>query len=276
MDVLKRMNDAIDYIEQNLDQKVNYKEVAVIAQFSDHHFRRMFSFITGVSIAEYVRRRRLTLAAFDLKNHHVRVIDVAMKYGYDSPDAFSRAFQSLHGITPSEVYYSDASLRAFPRMTFQFMIKGAVEMEYRIVEKEAFTVVGKKEKVAMGEGEEFAPMLWEQLETIEEQLKPYDHSSFPGILHISNAKQSNEVTYMIATATEKRTTGEFELFTIPTKTWAVFHAHGPMPEAMLKTWERVYSEWIPMTEYELDDAPEMIRSVGEKIEIWVAIKPEQN
>lgn len=146
MDLIEKMNAVVSYVENHLDEEINYGEVAKIACFSEHHFKRMFSFIAGISLSEYVRRRRLTLAAFDLKNSDMRVIDVAMKYGYKSPDSFSRAFQTLHEVTPNTVKNSDVSLKAYPRMTFQIAIKGDVEMNYRFVEKEAFTVVGKKKR----------------------------------------------------------------------------------------------------------------------------------
>jgi AraC family transcriptional regulator len=112
MDSLKQMNQALTYIEENLAQEIDYKEVAKRALCSEYHFKRMFSFLAGVTLSEYIRRRRLTLAAFELKQDRVKVIDVAMKYGYHSPDSFARAFQQLHGITPSEARKSGLSLRA--------------------------------------------------------------------------------------------------------------------------------------------------------------------
>ncbi|WP_038025674.1 helix-turn-helix transcriptional regulator, partial [Tetragenococcus muriaticus] len=143
MDLLENMNAAIDYVENHLEEEIEYQEIAKIACFSEHHFKRMFSFIAGISLAEYIRRRRLTLAGFDLKETNMRVIDVAIKYGYHSPDSFSRAFQVLHEVTPSLAKNSNVSLKAFPRMSFQITIKGDVEMNYRFVENEAFTIVGK-------------------------------------------------------------------------------------------------------------------------------------
>lgn len=98
----------------------------------------MFSFLAGISLSEYIRCRRLTLAAFELKNSDAKVIDVAIKYGYNSPDSFSRAFQNLHGITPSEARSSSHSLKAYSPMTFQLSIQGGHEMNYRIEEKNHF------------------------------------------------------------------------------------------------------------------------------------------
>ncbi|QQK74891.1 AraC family transcriptional regulator [Salicibibacter cibarius] len=271
MDLLENMNAAVSYIEDNLNEEINYKEVAKIACFSEHHFKRMFSFIAGISLAEYVRRRRLTLAAFDLKESEIRVIDVAIKYGYSSPDSFSRAFQALHEVTPSSAKNSDVPLKAYPRMTFQIAIKGDVEMNYRFIEKEAFAVVGKKETVAATDTE-FNPKLWGHLEEIEESLEPYNNTSFSGILHVSLTKENGDVDYYIATATTKPCPEEFEQLKISSHTWAVFTATGEMPEALLTTWERIYTEWFPTSGYELAEAPEMVRGINDSTEIWVPVK----
>src|SRR5699024_7694820 len=131
VDSLKNMNDALSYIEENLTNEIDAHEVAKRALCSEYHFRRMFSFLAGISLSEYIRRRRLTLAAFEIKESNVKVIDVAMKYRYNSPDSFTRAFQSLHGITPSKSRNNDHLLKAYSRMTFQLSIKGGNEMNYR-------------------------------------------------------------------------------------------------------------------------------------------------
>jgi AraC family transcriptional regulator len=106
MDSLKKMNDALNYIEENLTNDIDFKEVARLAFCSEYHFQRMFSFLAGISLSEYIRRRRLTLSAFELNNSNIRIIDIAIKYGYSSPDSFTRAFQNLHGITPSEAQFN--------------------------------------------------------------------------------------------------------------------------------------------------------------------------
>ncbi len=128
MDWLVRMNSAMEYIETNLADTISYDEIAHRACCSTYHFQRMFPFITGVTLSEYIRRRRLTLAAFELQTTGSKVIDVAMKYGYDSPEAFARAFKNLHGIMPISARDTGVSLKAYPRMSFHISIKGDVEM----------------------------------------------------------------------------------------------------------------------------------------------------
>jgi len=266
------MNAVVTYIEDHLDEEINYKEVANLTHFSEHHFKRMFSFIAGITLADYVRRRRLTLAAFELKAGDQKVIDVAMKYGYNSPDSFSRAFQALHGVNPGSVKHSEVPLKAYPRMTFHISIKGDVEMNYKFVTKEAFTVVGKKETVKSS-GAEFNPKLWDQIEEIEEAVKPFDNTLFSGLLNISVSKDNGDIDYYIATATTKSCPKDLESLEIPSHTWAVFQVTGGMPDALLSTWERVYTEWFPTSGYELAEAPEFVKGISDtETEIWIPVK----
>ena len=142
MDWLDRMNNAMNYIETHLTEDISFDEIARIAFCSTYHFQRMFSFITDVPLSEYIRRRRLTLAAFELQTGNARVIDIALKYGYDSPKAFSRAFKNLHGILPTSARNDGVMLKAYPRMNFRITIKGETEMNYRIEKKEKFDIFG--------------------------------------------------------------------------------------------------------------------------------------
>ncbi len=187
MDSLKSMNRALTYIEENLTNDIDFKEAAKLAFCSEYHFKRMFSFLTGISLSEYIRRRRLTLAAFELKDRSAKVIDIAIKYGYHSPDSFARAFQHLHGIRPSEAKHNGHSLKAYPRMTFQLSIKGGNEMNYRIEEKEAFCIVGIKKRVPIifkGVNPDIASM-WESLdeETINELKELSNTTPLDSLVH---------------------------------------------------------------------------------------------
>jgi len=139
----------MNYIEANLEEEIDFQKVAQIACCSEYHFRRMFSFLSGMTLNEYVRGRRLAQAALELSSSNMKIIDIALKYGYDSPDSFSRAFQVLHGVTPKEARKKGTSLKAIPPMTFQLTIQGGNEMDYRIIEKGAFHIVGRKKRVSL-------------------------------------------------------------------------------------------------------------------------------
>ncbi|MDT2046543.1 MULTISPECIES: AraC family transcriptional regulator [Bacillaceae] len=291
MDLLKNMNEALDYIEENLTNDINFKEVAKLALCSEYHFKRMFSFLAGITLSEYIRRRRLTLAAFELKNNNMKVIDIAIKYRYNSPDSFTRAFQNLHGLTPSEAKKNGYSLKAYPKMTFQLSIKGGNEMNYRIEEKEAFRIVGIKERVPIvfhGVNPKIAAM-WESLthETIN-QLKKLSNVKPLGMLSASvnfsegRMEEKGELDHYIGVATTKGCPDNLMQLEVPALTWAVFEAIGPFPDTLQDVWGRIYSEWFPSSSYEQVDGPEIlwnehkdVTSPTFKSEIWIPVLKRQ-
>lgn len=287
MDSLKKMNEALDYIEENLTDSINFKEVARLDFCSEYHFQRMFSFLAGVTLSEYIRRRRLTLAAFELNNSSTRIIDVAIKYGYSSSDSFARAFQGLHGITPSEARNNGQSLKAYPRMTFQLSIKGGSEMNYRIEEKEAFKIVGIKKRVPIifnGVNTEIAAM-WGSLNgEIISELKGLSNVEPIGILSASTnfsegrMQEQGELDHYIGVATTKKCPDYLTQLEVSASTWAVFGAVGPFPDTLQDIWGRIYSEWFPSSNYELAEGPEILWNENKDItsptfrsEIWIPV-----
>ncbi|MGK8686879.1 AraC family transcriptional regulator [Bacillus cereus] len=287
MDSLKNMNAAMQYIEENLTHEIDFKEVAKIAYCSEYHFKRMFSFLAGISLSEYIRCRRLTLAAFELKNSDAKVIDVAIKYGYNSPDSFARAFQNLHGITPSEARSSSHSLKAYSPMTFQLSIQGGHEMNYRIEEKDSFQIIGITKRVPIvfnGVNEEIASM-WKSLnpEAIQ-TLKSLSNIEPTGIISASTnfsegrMEEKGELDHYIGVATTKDCPEQFKQLEVAASTWAIFEAVGSFPETLQNVWGRIYSEWFPSSNYELAEGPEIlwneqkdISSPNFKSEIWIPV-----
>lgn len=236
MDLLKNMNDAMRYIEDHLTDEINFKVVARIAQCSEYHFKRMFSFLAGITLSEYIRRRRLSLAAFELTNSNMKIIDVAIKYGYSSPDSFTRAFQHLHGVTPSEARINGQQLKAYPLMTFQLSIRGGHEMNYRIEQKEAFSIVGIMKKVPIifeGENPEITAM-WKSL-TMEKiaQLKALSNVEPRGMIQASTnfsegrMEEKGELDQYIGVATTQEYPENFSNLEVPALKWAIFESTGP-------------------------------------------------
>ncbi|WP_374989420.1 AraC family transcriptional regulator (plasmid) [Priestia megaterium] len=287
MDLLRNMNRALTYIEENLTKDIDFREVAKLALCSEYHFKRMFSFLAGITLSEYIRRRRLTLAAFELKDNKMKVIDIAFKYGYNSPDSFTRAFQNLHGLTPSEAKKNGYSLKAYPQMTFQLSIKGGNEMNYRIEEKQAFHIVGIKERVPIifhGVNPKIAAM-WESLsdETIN-KLKKLSNVNPLGLLSASmnfsgeRMEEKGELDHYIGVATTKECPDNLIQLEVPALTWAVFEAVGPFPDTLQDVWGRIYSEWFPSSNYEQVEGPEIlwnehkdVTSPTFKSEIWIPV-----
>jgi len=287
MDLLKNMNSAIRYIEDHLADEIDFKEVARRAYCSEYHFKRMFSFLAGISLSEYIRRRRLTLAAFELGDPNVKVIDIAIKYGYSSPDSFTRAFQQLHGITPSEARHNGHSLKAFPPMSFQLSIQGGSEMNYRIVEKEAFRIVGLKKRVPIifnGVNSEISAM-WQSLneEKITE-LKGLSNVEPKGLISASTnfsedrMEEKGELDHYIGTATTSECPEHLSSLEVAAGTWAVFEAVGPFPATLQNVWGRIYSEWFPSSSYQQVEGPEILWNESKDVsspnfrsEIWIPV-----
>lgn len=288
MDTLTSMNKALEYIEENLTDELDYSQISKIAFCSEYHFKRMFSFLAGISLSEYIRRRRLTLAASELKNKNLRIIDIAVKYGYISADSFSRAFQNLHGILPSEARKEDAQIKAYPKMTFQLSIKGGNEMNYKIVEKQSFKIVGFKKRVSMvfkGINPEIADMTSLLTPEIIKQLKSISNVEPLGIISASTnfseerMEGKGELDHYIGVASNSDDTASFDVLNVNSGTWAVFEAIGPFPETLQDVWGRIYSEWFPSSSYETVIGPEILWNENPdtgnpkyKSQIWIPVR----
>lgn len=285
MDSLKNLNEAMAFIEANLSDEIDYAEVAKIVYCSESHFKRMFSFLAGIGIAEYVRRRRLTLAGLDLKNSDLKMIDLALKYGYDSADSFSRAF---HGILPSQVKKSNKVLKTYSRMSFHLSIQGDDEMNYRLVEKEAFKIIGFKKRVPIifeGVNSEIVKMTERLTPEIVQQLKELSNVEPRGIISASTnfsdcrMSKKGELDHYIGVLSLAQGLENFDTFEVRASTWAVFEAVGPYPDTLQNIWGRIYSEWFPTSGYEAISGPEILWNESPdttnpqyKSEIWIPVK----
>ncbi|HBX23742.1 MAG TPA: AraC family transcriptional regulator [Desulfotomaculum sp.] len=287
MNLLEKMNGALTYIEENLTSDIDFKEAAKLACCSEYHFKRMFSFLAGITLSEYIRRRRLSLAAFELNNSNKKIIDAAIKYGYSSPDSFTRAFQNFHGVPPSEARNNGQSLKAYSRVTFQLSIKGGSELNYRIVEKKPFRIVGIMKRVPIifhGVNPEIASM-WKTLNNeMINKLKQLSNVEPLGIIQASTnfsegrMEEKGELDHFIGVATTNECPDNLTRLEVPASTWAVFESAGPFPDTLQNIWGRIYSEWFPSSNYEQVKGPEIlwnehldITSPTFKSEIWIPI-----
>ena len=281
---LERLNKVIDYIEAHLDGEIDYDRIAKIACCSPYHFQRMFGFVCDVPLSEYIRRRRLTAAAFDLRDNGEKVLDVAVKYGYSSADAFARAFHALHGVKPS-MARNGVRLKAYPRLIFTVTIKGVEAMNYRIEEREAFTVAGIKQFMSTVNEEQKTkiPQMWRDTpkETFEAIAAMADREP-TGCLGICADMYDDGFDYWIAAATTKPCPDGLSKLEIPACTWAIFESVGPMPGAIQAVWGRIYGEWFPASGYEHAMAPEIewysdgdTTAADYKSEVWVPVVKKQ-
>ena len=286
MEWLKNLSNAIDYIEDNLAEEISYEEAAKIACCSTYYFQRMFSYVAGISLSEYIRRRRMTQAAFELQPTGIKVLDVALKYGYTSPTSFNRAFQSVHGISPASAKSQGSVLNAYPPIKFSVKVTGGNVMSYRVEEKEAMRIVGIRIPLTldMEENIKLVPPFWS---------KALRSSQFPEICNLSNqspkgvlgataCQSSDEIYYYIAAATDKHTPdGMFE-YEIPAATWVIFESDGHFIESIQSIFRRFLTEWLPFSGYTYAELPdiEVYPISKEKLqeghsEVWIAVKKEK-
>lgn len=261
MDWIQGMQGAITYMETHLLEPVDFDDVAKAAGSSTFHFMRMFNILTGFTVGEYVRNRKLTLAGQELALSNAKIVDIALKYGYETHESFTKAFRQFHGISPSAARKPETKLKSIGRLSIQVTLKGDQILNYKLVEKEAFTVVGKRIPVTCKNGENFEiiPKFCHQCavdgtcEALEKLC--VDEMGVMGIC----ANEQNDCFdyYMAVTHAEGIIPAGMETLEIPKLTWAVFESVGSMPNAIQDIWKRIFSEWFPTSEYEHAAAPEL-------------------
>lgn len=286
MDWIKRLNESINYIEENLAGEISYETISRIAGCSIYNFQRMFSYIADKSLSEYIRNRRLTMAAFDLLNSTERIIDISLKYGYESQDSFTRAFKNFHGVLPSSVRNETVQLKSCPKISFQITIKGENHMNYQIEQWPAFKVMGVSHKVKTASAFETVPGIWENawkdgtMNLFIENFPDYRPSGFLGIAQGGQWGESEEMEYIIGITnyvnaedcTHVPVLDGMKEFDYPAATWAIFETNGELPGAIQKVYKQFYTEWLPNSGYNLADLPVIECYLQEnRQEIWVAI-----
>lgn len=286
MEWLKNLSKAIEYIEMNLAGELSYEEAAKIACCSTYYFQRMFSYVTGIPLSEYIRRRRMTQAAFELQTTDSKVLDVALKYGYTSPTSFNRAFQSVHGISPISAKAQGSVLNAYPPIRFSVKITGGNVMPYRVEEKEAMRIVGIRIPLTldMEENQKNVPPFWEK--TLKSSKFPeicnLSDRSPQGVLGITACQSHDEIYYYIAAATDKPVPKDMYEYKIPAATWVVFESDGYFKESIQSIFRRFLTEWLPFSGYTYAELPDIeVYPISEEkpraghSEVWIAVKKEK-
>lgn len=283
MNVLETMNATIEYIEEHLLDELNMPTIARATGNIESDLQKTFYALTGISIVEYVRRRRLSLAGYELQSGKATVLDLALKYGYTSPDSFTRAFRQMHGITPSAVKKGGALLKSYGRITFVLTIKGVNAMNYRIVRKNEMRIIGFKKWFSTENDSQMTeiPKMWDSVtDEVREQITAL--SSNDGVVGLCADMYNGGFDYWIGCMSDKECPDNFEEMTIPASSWAVFEVIGsmrPIPNPMQEIWKRIYSEWLPGSGYTHAMLPEIeYYSRGDMLaenyrsEIWIPVK----
>lgn len=277
MDILQTLNNAVTYIEAHLCDEINIDELAQIALYTPDGFNRFFSYITGMTLGEYVRRRRLTLAAYELRVSSVKVIDIAVKYGYDSADAFAKAFFRQHGIMPTAARASDSVLKVYPHVSFHIKIKGAKEMDFKIIETQAIKLRGISKQFTGAAGERFEQehIMWaDHHDDVQSKVSTAVSGKWYGIWDCGQ--------YWIAKAADVVRADNTDLYEIPAGTYAVFTTGfgGFAGDELPKLRELIFDSWLPDSgyahkrDYEIEVYHLYPKAEKSKrhYEIWIAVE----
>lgn len=278
MEWITRLNSAINYIEEHLCDTVDYDEIAKLACCSTYHFQRMFAYMADTTLSEYIRRRRMSRAAADLQDGSQKIIDIALKYGYDSPTAFNRAFKSVHGVAPSKIKMDGVSIKAFPPISFKITIKGAQQMKYRIEKKDAFRIVGISVPLhrEMEKNFEEVPKMWAKAATdgTIPKLAGMMNSQPMGVLGVSVCNDESW-RYFIAVASDSEIDNILEEHIVPAATWAIFSGSGE-GRSIQELEKRIVTEWLPTSGYEYANAPDIEVYLNDdpqnaQYEVWIPV-----
>ncbi|MDQ1017391.1 AraC family transcriptional regulator [Streptomyces afghaniensis] len=290
--MLERLNQAMEHIDRRLDGSVDGAELARIAATSEYHLRRMFSALAGMPLSEYIRRRRLTVAGAEVLAGDGTLLEIAVRYGYGSGEAFARAFRAMHGVGPGEARRTGAALVSQPRLTFRLTVEGSSSMHYRVVDRPAFTVAGFKTRVPLvhsGPNQAIIDFVRGLDKQALEQLGKLSDQEPPGIVAVcddldpSRAEGTELDYYQAALTTASAPAGVpagITTLSVPSGTWAVFTTSGPVPRAIQELWRDVFTEWFPSNPYRSRPGPEILRTglsadgTRTDAELWLPVERE--
>ena len=291
MDWITGISKAIDYIEEHITEPTDYARAAKEACSSPFNFQRVFALLCGYTLGDYVRMRRLTLAGEELLSTDAKVIDVALKYGYDSPESFSRAFTRFHGVSPSAVR-KGAAIRSFSRICVKLILTGGSIMEYRIEKKQAAKIICRRREFTKP-GDDYTnreiPEFWNDCgrDGSIQKLCGYikDSAQFKGLLGVCFSTEMTDSGFPYGIGAEydgESDPQDFEIVEIPAYTYAVFTVRGRMPDAFRETYRKICTEFFPQSGYEYGNGVEIevypsadVQNPDYTCEIWIAVKPKK-
>lgn len=283
MEWIEGIREAINYIEKNITEELTIERIAERAFVSPFYFQKGFAMLCGFTVGEYVRQRRLTLAGSEIVSTDGKIIDIALKYGYNSPDSFTKAFTRFHGVTPTAVRKDGAMIKSFAPLKIKFTLEGGYLMNYKIIEKDSFTVIGASRLFKYDTAKTEIPRFWtEHYQTGKGRIV----CGMYGVC-LDGSAGPDEFEYLIADNYDPSTAvpDGFVTKTIPKHTWAVFACRGAMPKALQDVNQKIYSEWLPnCKEYKIaadynvemytniDEYPKGNQDENYYSEIWIPVK----
>ena len=257
MDWIISLQLAINYLEEHILEDIDFGQMSINSNYSISYLQKIFTGICSISMSEYIRRRRLTLAGNDILLTNEKITDIAFKYGYDSLESFSRAFTNFHGINPSLARKKQVKLKNFSPLHLEIDITGGDIIDYKIIEKEEFYILGKVEKHTIVEKEEYASInhFWNRMMEDGQIQKimnlSIDTEHIYGIGFDDQLNREREIDYLIGVLCDEDCLSlkEFTKYIIPKRTWAVFPCKGKLPYSIFNLWSRILSEFFPISAY---------------------------
>lgn len=286
MEWMESISKAVLYMEEHILEDLTVDDIAGHVNISPFYFQKGFAMLCGFTLTDYLRNRRLALAGNDLATGDKKIIDIALKYGYESPDSFTKAFTRFHGVTPSQAKKEQVVLKSFAPLKIKFTLEGGYLMDYKIVKKEEFQVIANAKTFSYENAKEVVPLFW------QEHYKEGKGQTVMGVYGINLDPQmgSDSFEYLIAdpyyaaNPTNDIPSG-FEIRTIPAFTWAVFPCKGALPHALQDVNKKIFSEWLPaLKEYEFAAGycveyydnptkyPKETQDENYYCEIWIPVK----
>lgn len=283
----EKLQQIVDYIENHLQRKeepINVEEISLIAGCSFSFFQKVFSYMNGISFAEYIRYRKLTLAGYDLKSTDIKVVDLSYKYGYESPTSFTKAFQQFHGVSPKQARENDVELQVYPKMN----LIDKQKYTWRLESKKSFRLIGKSIKVPCTDNVHHKEILkfWSDIQKDGTffQLVSMDEGNPKGMFGMFGKydKYFNEIEYSIMVISSQKLLQGFVEYIIPEVTWAIFDCRGAMPKAIQSGWKFLNEEWIIKYPFKHAKCPEFewysngnIYDQNYLSQIWIPILEER-
>ena len=260
MSFIQNLQRSIDYMEEHILEPITYEDVAKHVYMSSYHFHRTFSLVTGITANEYIRNRRLSMAGQELSVSDAKVIDIALKYGYDSPESFTKAFTRFHVITPNVARRAGMKLKSFNRLLIKIKLEGGTIMDYRIEKREGFKLLTKvtkfRNEIISEEGNTEIPDFWKECGdngTFEDLKQNASNNDIYGAC-APISKESTHFDYGIGMEFSGDNVPEgYTLWEVKPTLWAVFKCIGDTGDCIGATWGKIFSEFLPGSEYSMMD-----------------------
>lgn len=289
--MISALNRLVDLVEEHLTEEFDLDELATALGTTEYHLRRMFSTLAGMPLSEYVRRRRMTVAAADIVRGEDDLLTIAVRHGYSSTEAFGRAFRAVHGAGPRDVRRDGGPLRTQPQLRFRLTVEGTTPMDTRITDRPAFRLVGHAARVPLIH-QGVNPHIQQHITALPQEehtrLKTLSDTEPAGLLQVSDDldpdnTEGSELTYLhgVAISQDTPVPDDLDAIEVPAGRWAVFRTAGPHPHALQNTWAATATEWFPSNPWRLRPGPSIVAILQRTddfstatCELWLPIEPE--